>query len=286
MFVADLKLLALPIAVVVVLPVLGTPMADARIPAVKGVAPSQGESNTQTPENVRGRGRRRRPAHRGENGNQPPAELERVALERVAARCGAPLEELEVVSALVNKYPLTGLTAFAFEMVDNSDERKQHAITLDEYGEELSEEKLRAGEQAAHLARYGKLHPELFERLAGYPSDEPVDVTIGIRSPPFPQFERPGRASRSMSEKEREQFVREGRRHNKLMRQASERHALALAAAVAPVAARLRKMGYRVETYDSVPNIRSSLPPAVIRQAARWGEVVEIDLTRFAQIER
>ncbi len=286
MVVTGLKLLALPIAVVVVLPVLDTPIADAQIPAVRGIALPQGESNTQTRENARGRGRRRRPAPREENGNQPPAELERVALKRVAARYSLPLEELEVVSALINKYPLTGLTAFAFEMVDNSDERKQYAITLDEYGEELSEEKLRADEQAAHLAQYGKLHPELFERLAGVPSDEPIDVTIGIQAPPFPQFERPGRARRSMSEKEREQFVREGEQDGRLMRQASERHALALAAAVAPVAARLRKMGYQVETYGSVPNIRSSLPPVVIRQVARWDEVVEIDLTRFVQFER
>ena len=108
-------------------------------------------------------------------------ELEGVAIERVAERYGVPPEELEVMNSAPAEYPLLGITVFDFK-VANLNELEFYLVTLDEAGEELDSDALRAAAQEAYRLTYGRLDVELANYLEGATEDELINVAICFHS--------------------------------------------------------------------------------------------------------
>ena len=278
---------------------------------------------------------------------QPPEDLEKVALKLVAKRIGLPISESMVVgsamaenpqdeavlgSTLVDnrnqtvylavtnstkaEYPIQGKSVYEFKVIDNRN-GAIYGITLDENGQELDSAKLALDEQAAYAARYGKLEPALAELLTGLSGNEPIEVIIWLKEPPYVSPERPapntppvvsllylpsvtnasGYAyenpiSIASQQVEEEQQASKPDKDDIALRMQEQQRAFfaqfsaqvdaarakAVEAVTAPVVDKLAKLSYKVETDPYAPVLYTSLPPSVIQEVAKWGEVDKIYL--------
>ena len=191
----------------------------------------------------------------------PPPGLAEQALDMVATQHGLPLDEVVVVYAATAVYPQAGQTAFAFKVMDQRD-GSVYLVTLDASGQPLDDAHLLAAEEAAYAARYGRLDPGLFERLANAPAEEPITVSLWLKEPPYVGPPPPDPHS-PLSEVEQQAYIE----------QVNRQRAAAIAAVVTPVAARMLGLGYAVTTATYSPVLSAQLTPAAIREVAAWPEV-------------
>lgn len=171
----------------------------------------------------------------------PPDRLPDLALQMVAEREGVPAQHLQLANAATPEFRLLGKSVFAFKFLDRRTGHI-HGVTLDRNGQVVDIEKMQAEERAAHAARYGRLDPALAERLAKAPADEPIEVFIWLKEPPYDGPPRPD-PKRPMSQEEVDPFLN----------QVDGQRAAAVEKVVAPVADRLRSLGHQVMT--------SGIPP-------------------------
>lgn len=210
----------------------------------------------------------------GEVTAQEPPDLKQAALERVAERHGLPVTDLRVVGGPATAhYRLQDKTVFHFKVRDTRS-RQIYVVALDADAREIDADNLQAAESTLHEARYGKLDPELAERLAGVADETPVVVSIWLKTPPEEDVEQP-----------RRRRVRRGElpaTHDGTGAQdgaAAPRLAAAARLVVDLVVARLGRMGYAATTIDGSPVIYVALPTAAIRAVAGWDDIERIYLS-------
>lgn len=210
-----------------------------------------------------------------------PGNLSNVALQQAAQIGGRPISKLRVVSSVESKYPLQGITVFDFKVLD-TESGAIYGISLNRNGQELSAAQLRANEQAAFAAQYGKLDPALAQKLATAPADKPIRVMLWLKVPTTaattsavkPQRPAPnvGGTSRALQAQV-----------NALFQQVDAQRNAAVQSVVAPVASRLRALGTNVTTDKYAPVVYASLKPSAIRQAAIGSEVDQVYEDKIAQ---
>jgi hypothetical protein len=204
---------------------------------------------------------------------QPPDGLERVALERVAARTGQRTEQLRVLHSATATYPLQGQSGSAFK-IENTRSGEMYGVLLDSAGQELDEAALARAEREAHRARYGRFDPALAERMRLAAPDVPVAVIIWLSEPEveLPQRPMPGSdALKSTADAEA------------LAANLNARRADAVQQVVVPVATRLQGLGFTVTTDSHAPVVYASLSPAALQRVATWEEVDQIYLDGTTQ---
>jgi len=208
---------------------------------------------------------------------QEPPNLKQAALERVAERHGLSVTDLQVVGGpATGRYPLQNKTVFHFKVRDTRS-RQIYGVALDDAAREVDAENLQADENALHEVKYGKLDPKLAERLAEIADKTPVTVSIWLKMPPEEDVEqsRRGRRRRGELPATRNEIAA-------LERRAEARLAARVRSVVAPVIARLERMGYSPTTIDGSPIIYAVLPTAAIRAVAGWNDIERIYLSEPA----
>lgn len=208
---------------------------------------------------------------------EEPPNLRQAALERVAERHGLAVADLQVVGGpATGHYPLQNKTVFHFKVRDTRS-RQIYVVALDDAARDVDAEDLQAGENALHEAKFGKLDPKLAERLSEIADETPVTVSIWLKMPPEEDVERPRRGERRR--------VELSATHNEiaaLERRAETQLAAGVRSVVAPVIARLERMGYAPTTIEGSPIIYAVLPTAAIRAIAGWSEIERIYLSEPA----
>jgi len=104
------------------------------------------------------------------------------ALEHVSAREGIPVGELAIINEAFATFPLTGRTLWGAKMLDEKSSAV-YGVYLDEEGKTADIDAVKEAEAAESSKRYGKLDPELAERVSTMRSDEKVVVWIWLTEP-------------------------------------------------------------------------------------------------------
>lgn len=104
------------------------------------------------------------------------------ALEHVSAREGIPIEELTIINEAFATFPLTGRTLWGAKMLDEKPSAV-YGVYLDEQGKVADIDAAKEAEAAEKSKRYGKLNPELAERVSTMRSDEKVVVWVWLTEP-------------------------------------------------------------------------------------------------------
>ncbi|MGE0481745.1 MAG: hypothetical protein AB7Q17_14865, partial [Phycisphaerae bacterium] len=114
-----------------------------------------------------------------------------LAIQVLAQSRGLDAAVLTVEHSTIARYPLSGVTAFAFKALNQTD-GSTHSIIVDESGLELSSEELLAGEEEAYAATFGKMHPDLAGLMPLVGAGETVPVMIWLNEDTnLPAVQRP-----------------------------------------------------------------------------------------------
>ena len=116
-----------------------------------------------------------------------PSEWVQIALNYVSERYSIPIENLLVVNEHTRRYPLSGRTFQAVTLLDTRNPDKfgykfEYSLLIDLSTRSIEEDlaAIQAAEDAAYLAKYGKLQPALYERLQPVSDDTVLPVAIWI----------------------------------------------------------------------------------------------------------
>lgn len=202
---------------------------------------------------------------------QAPSDLESRALGVVAQREGVPRERLRVINSAELRYPEQGRSAFDFK-VEDAGTTAMYGVTLSRDGQPADVARLDEAERAAYAAKYGKLEPELADRVGRAGANERIPVIIWVKAPSDGGPQRPdSRGAQAPRSKAEVQAIEA---------QARSRATTAATTAAGPVIARLGGLGHRATAARYVPVVYADLPAAAIQQVSGWAEVDRIYLPR------
>lgn len=235
----------------------------------------QGQTNSQTPASL---------APQGTGGKrEAPMSLEPIALKLVADRYHVSVSDLVVTNSVVAHYPDSGKKANLFSL-ENRRNDEDYELAIDDNGQAVDTAKLVEEDRQAHIAKYGKLSPELAEHLRVAVVDEEIDVIISLKFPP--SNDRPKEPSldsdrlKRMSDDERKELVK---REDEFERQLQEYNAARARRVIDPMVERLKHLGYSPMVIGDSGNISLKLKPARIREIEKWDEVLSISINGRAK---
>jgi hypothetical protein len=191
-----------------------------------------------------------------------PKELEPVALKLAAQRYNIPVEYLEVETSGTASYYYSGKQANVFTIGDKRNDNA-YQVSLDDKGKALDEKKLGAEDLAARFAKYGKLWPDLWEKLKTASPDEDISVIISLDL--GSDKDRPQDDDNTYETEEH--FMKRLRAYN----DAREKRV------VEPVRRKLVQLGYE-PFITSGGYVGLNVKPAVIKEIEKWPEVRMISL--------
>ncbi|MBN2559954.1 MAG: S8 family peptidase [Phycisphaerae bacterium] len=184
-----------------------------------------------------------------------------LALETAAARQGLDVADLTIANAAVARYPLQGVTGFAYKIMNRTD-GSMRSMLIDESGNELDAGQLEEDKAATHEATFGKLHPDLAAALPTIHQDETTPVIIWMKAPDFVGTERHDPETQ-LSKKEVDALaVAVDRARKELVRPI-----------IAPLAASLADLGYKVSADEYAPVVYAELDPQTILEVSELSDV-------------
>lgn len=215
---------------------------------------------------------------------QTPKDLEDVALRLITKHNRLDLQDLVIVNSAKGDYPHHGKTVFSFKVIDSLTQ-VPYLMTLDEYGQELDTAQLDADQELAYISKFGRFEEELAGMLATAPEDEAINVIIWLKEPhiPYAGPEPPEINVGSVTPDKRGFTTQE--EIDAFRAQVDSHRDAAVAAVVAPIYERMRRLGYAFNIETSSPVIYASLLPREIREIAKWVEIDRIYLDRINQSE-
>ena len=184
------------------------------------------------------------------------------ALEHVSAREGIPVGELAIINEAFATFPLTGRTLWGAKMLDEKSSAV-YGVYLDEEGKTADIDAVKEAEAAESSKRYGKLDPELAERVSTMRSDEKVVVWIWLTEPSMDRSRFQG----NLSEEQHQELL-------SLQRAAYAAHE-------APVIDFLKTQDSTV-VYASqyAPVVFAEVSRETIQDLSKRSDVVSLDITR------
>ncbi|WP_214019347.1 hypothetical protein [Methanoculleus sp.] len=184
------------------------------------------------------------------------------ALEHVSTREGIPAGELTIINEAFATFPLTGRTLWGTKILDEKSSAI-YGIYLDEEGKAADIDAVREAEAAESSKRYGKLDPELADRVSTMRSDEKVVVWIWLTEPSMDRSRFQG----NLSEEQHQELL-------SLQRTAYAAHE-------APVIDFLKEQDSTV-VYASqyAPVVFAEVSREAIQDLSKRSDVVSLDITR------
>jgi hypothetical protein len=220
----------------------------------------------------------------------PPPVLEaqvRIALRYIAKREDVPLDDLLVAHQHRREYPLLGRRFMAFTIFDRVARRDFHLLVgLDDGSVVDDVAAVERAEAGARRAKYGKLHPLLYERLqtAGDEEALPVAIWVGgergrsreevyaILARRYPEVQQALARHASLFDVDAPALSRQIRVEYEQMRQED------IAARVRPLVVALESQGTTVETHFLLPAVTATLSKESILGVVGRGDVQTIYL--------
>jgi hypothetical protein len=206
----------------------------------------------------------------GQEPTGAPPFVQEAARRFVASRAGQAQARLEVVTTRQSVDPATGRTRWIVKVADTRSGRVT-GVVLDDRGPQFTLDQVPAPERSALRARRTVVDPLLEGTLARPEDRTPVPVLIWLQQPPEGPGARP--APRAPHDE-----LRNAEQAKALAQRLDQRRAAALLPVVQPLLARLRQLGYAPVADGLAPVIAVSLPPAAIREIARWPGVAAVYL--------
>jgi len=206
----------------------------------------------------------------------------RTALHYIAEHEGVPLDDLLVAHEHRRDYPLRGRRFMAFTIFARTPRRDFHLLVdLDDGSVVDDVAAVERAEAEAHRARYGKLHPALYERLQTANNEEalPVAIWVGgergrsreeiyaLLSCQYPQVRRALASHTSPFDLDDPSLSRQVRAEYEQMRQKD------IAARIHPLVRYLKHRGITVETHHLLPSITAMLSKGEILALTKRNDV-------------
>ena len=184
------------------------------------------------------------------------------ALEHVSAQEGIPVGELTIINEAFATFPLTGRILWGAKILDEKSSAI-YGVYLDEVGKIADIDAVKEAEAAESNKRYGKLDPELADRVATMRSDEKVVVWVWLTEPSMDRSRFQG----NLSEEQHQELL-------SLQRATYAAHE-------APVIDFLKAQDSTV-VYASqyAPVVFAEVSRETIRDLSKRSDVVSLDITR------
>lgn len=189
---------------------------------------------------------------------------EEAARQYAARQHGVPLQAQQVVASAAVEYPLSGTTIFECKIIDVRN-GETHAITLNQDLQEVDIADFDDAEQQSHNEQFGRLHPELRQRLASAPDGERIKVILWLKDVLGAEksYQRPSPEGKH-AEPEMEAINRDD---------VLDERSADVAEVNEPIRERIQRMGFATTADTYSPAVYAELPPAAIREAGFWDEV-------------
>lgn len=213
----------------------------------------------------------------------PPSDEAQIALRYVSETHDIPLDKLQVGDEIISQYPLTGRTLWRAKVGD-AQGTKVYLVEIDlENRQVVDGEAIRRAEGEAYRQTYGKLEPDLYDRLQTLDDGETIKVSIWLLPVDVEQIR--AQVVARYPEARLEGF-RPGREtdlelYEKIYAEMKEAEKQAYQEREASVIAFLESQGLKV-TYASqlAPLVFAELPRNAILELAKRDDVQEVFLTR------
>ncbi len=209
---------------------------------------------------------------------QTTASCEQTLAKYVSDNYGVPEEDLSIYTSYAT-YPLTNRKICIAKIIDKETGEYYPQLGVDERGNVLVEAEIAQIEIQERLetsAKYGKMHPQLYDFLQNVGADEPVKITIWARceSPQLPPRPDP---FLNVSQEELERILDA---HDAEVRKILERTSRMCKQ---PVIDFIKSKGYDITSDKDTPLLYSTLPKSVVLALNEHENVDTIDLDVQAQ---
>ena len=201
-----------------------------------------------------------------------PSAEEQKLLEVTARREGLDASRLQVLKSTTVELPLTGREVQVAKVL-NPDNGKAFSVSIDEQGQEVEFSNLKAEEQRAYRARYGKLDPKLHKKIQGASGDQKVKVAFWLNTAEDldRQDPRSGRTDLNAAEVEA------------LLASRSEQVKAATSRATEGLTRALQRAGHIVDaSSEGAPMVFATLPAGLVKQ---FSERADVQVAYLAQDE-
>jgi hypothetical protein len=219
------------------------------------------------------------------------AETQR-ALEYIARREAISVSQLVAVNQHRRDYPLLGKSYWAVTAVDTAgDSWYTVMIDLNDGNFVDDIEKIEQAEQDSRFAKYGKLEPNLYERLQLMKPDEEVLVAIWTAGPPLRSqneiyallADKYPEAKQTLQESGKPFDVSDPKTASQM-----EADYMAILAEdtriqISPLVTSIQTQGYKVIAFETLPAVAVTLPKSVILEVAKRSDVGMIYLAEKMQ---
>ena len=203
--------------------------------------------------------------------NRPSADEQKL-LQVAARREGLDASRLQVLKNTTVELPLTGRRVQTAKVL-NTDNGQTLSASLDDQGQEVDFAALKAEEQRAYRARYGKLHPKLHKKVEEVRGDQKIKVTFWLNPTEDLEAQDPRDGRTDLSREEVDALV--ARRMDQV-KAATSRATEGLTRA-------LERAGHAVDRRgEGAPMVFATLPAGLVRQ---FSERADVQVAYLAQDE-
>lgn len=197
---------------------------------------------------------------------------EQKLLNVAAKRQGLDASRLQLLKSATVELPLTGRNVQVAKIL-NPDNGQTLEASMDDQGRDVDVSALKAEEQRAYRARYGKLHPKLHQKIADMRADNKIKVAFWMNPTEDLEAQGPRDGRTDMSREEVDALI--ARRMDQV-KAATSRATEGLTRA-------LERAGHTVDRRgENAPMIFATMPAGFVKQ---FSERADIEVAYLAQDE-
>ena len=194
-------------------------------------------------------------------------------LQVAAKREGLDASRLQIINSSAVELPLTGRHIQTAKVLE-TDNGKAFAASIDDQGQEVDFDTLKAEEQRAYRARYGKLHPKLHKKVEDVRANEKIKVAFWLNPTEDLETQDPRDGRTDLSREEVDALI--ARRMDQV-KAANSRATEGLTRA-------LERAGHVVDRRgEGAPMVFATLPAGLVRQ---FSERPDVQVAYLAQDEK
>lgn len=197
---------------------------------------------------------------------------EQKLLEVAAKRQGLDTSRLQILKSTAVELPLTGRNVQIAKVL-NTDNGQSFTASIDDQGQEVEFSTLKADEQRAYRARYGKLHPKLHKKVEDARGDQKLKIAFWLNPTEDLEAQDPRDGRTDLSREEVDGLI--ARRMDQV-KAATSRATEGLTRA-------LERAGHVVERRgEGAPMVFATLPAGLVKQ---FSERADVEVAYLAQDE-
>ena len=198
---------------------------------------------------------------------------EQKLLQVAAKHEGLDASRLQIINSSAVELPLTGQHIQTAKVLD-TDNGKAFTASIDDQGQEVDFATLKAEEQRAYRARYGKLHPKLHKKVEDVRANEKIKVAFWLNPAEDLESQDPRTGRTDLSREEVDALIA---RRTEQVKAANTRATEGLTRA-------LERAGHVVDGRgEGAPMVFATLPAGLVRQ---FSERPDVQVAYLAQDEK